>query len=265
MQKVFMPATRLTGVHKTDRTGSFAGMVYEWWKMGLCEIHDNPTPWFWWGEVGDVLLHYRPTLETMPARANYRLGLFANASPPVNGRINVPWTFWASVPSRFESYRSVSNLPHDKRPNRFVFIGSYENLKQRGNRPIEWWEPALDLCEYSKVKAFTNKEYLRTLRQSRFGLCLPGYGPKCWRDVEYLGMGVVPVFTPGCSLEYWSALTPGLHYYFAKSPDEALSLIESTTPERWAEMSEAGKAWYERHCSPLGSFMTTHEIVEANP
>jgi hypothetical protein len=259
-----MPRPRHSGIHRTDRTGSFAGIVYEWWKLGLCEIHENPTPWFWFNQVGDTLLYYRPTLETMPPVANYRLGLFANCSPPVNGRINVPWTFWPSVPSRAELYRHTAQRSYEKRDAGFVFAGSWENLKQRSYRPMEWWRPALDTCHYGNAKKLTNKEYLRLLGRSRFGLVLPGYGPKCWREMEYLAMGVVPIYTPGCSLEFYNPMVCGTHYLYARTPEEARTLIESTSPEQWQILSDNGKAWYERHCSPLGSFVTTVEIIEQN-
>lgn len=262
--KVFMPRPRQSGIHRTDNSKSFAGMVLKWFELGLCEVHDNPTPWFWWGGVGDVLLYHRPTLETMPVNPDYRLGLFANASPPHNGCKNVPWTFWVSDINNYEKYSNLDSPGFAGRDIRFVFCGTYENNSQRGARPIGWWRPVLDRVEYDKTRKLTTQQYLRVLRRARFGLVLPGYGPKCWREIEYLGMGVVPVFTPGCSLAYHNPPTPGMHYHFAKSPEEASQLIGETTQDRWTEMSNAGMAWYDRHCSPMGSFLTTMEIIEEN-
>jgi len=50
------------------------------------------------------------------------------------------------------------------------------------------------------------EDYLVKLSLSKYGLCLPGVGPKCLRDVEYMGVGTVPIFTPGVSIDYYDVL-----------------------------------------------------------
>ena len=55
---------------------------------------------------------------------------------------------------------------------------------------VRWMKPGPDYYKYSQ------KEYLDLIGSSKFGLCLAGYGPKCNREIELIGMGTVPVFAP---------------------------------------------------------------------
>ena len=38
-------------------------------------------------------------------------------------------------------------------------------------------------------------------------------------------------------------------------------LIQSISDEKWIELSNAGRKWYEENCSPIGSFKTTIKII----
>ena len=108
---------------------------------------------------------------------------------------------------------------------------------------------------------YTQEEYLDLLRKSRFGLCLPGYGPKCNREIELMALGVVPIITPGVDLTYFNPLVDGIHYVYVESPEELKSVIEKITESKWVEMSESCLDWFEDNCSVLGSFNTTQKII----
>jgi hypothetical protein len=99
------------------------------------------------------------------------------------------------------------------------------------------------------------------LTWSRFGLCLPGYGPKCNREIEYFATGVVPIVTPGVDMKnYFMAPQKDVHYFVANTPEEFISIVENTTEQVWSTMSEAGKQWWQRYASAEGLFRFTWGI-----
>lgn len=261
MPTVILPKPTKRGFYYSWDRGAFRGLARSWARAGLVEIERSDSPFCWMGSVGDVLLYDRPTLEFLNPDMEYQLGLFGNPDPPVNGRVNSYWTFWSMVPTRMELF-SRSLPGHDDRDIRLVWIGSYENHVQRGYRPVKWWSKATDFCSYSNVKEYTHTQYIRITRRARFGLCLRGYGPKCCRDMEYMALGVVPVFTHGCSISYYNRMTQGVHYLYCETPEQAIEQTTTMHRNQWEDMSQNCLEWYRENCSPAGSFKTTMNIIE---
>jgi hypothetical protein len=100
------------------------------------------------------------------------------------------------------------------------------------------------------------------VKQSKFGLVLPGYGPKCNREIEYLGLGTVPIFTEGCSLDYHNQMVEGVHYLTANNPEDVGDIVQNISENEWNELSANGREWYNVNCSRRGSFDTTKKILE---
>ena len=101
------------------------------------------------------------------------------------------------------------------------------------------------------------------LRKARFGLCLPGFGTKCNREMEYFALGVVPIATP--DVDFTNYLVPpkeGVHYFRAKTPADVKRIVAETTPEKWEEMSAAGNAWWLQNSSAEGLFRLTWGRIE---
>jgi hypothetical protein len=92
-------------------------------------------------------------------------------------------------------------------------------------------------------------------------LCLPGVGPKCLRDMELIGLGTVPIFTPGVSTDYYNKLEKDVHYLYVENPLEVADVIKSCTKEKWEEMSKNCLDWFEQNASPLGVFNVTNKII----
>ena len=64
------------------------------------------------------------------------------------------------------------------------------------------------------------EDYLMKLSQSKYGLCLRGYGSKCHREVELMAFGTVPIITPEVSIK--SNMNPpieNVHYITANNPN----------------------------------------------
>ena len=99
-------------------------------------------------------------------------------------------------------------------------------------------------------------------KYSKFGLTLPGYGPKCNREIEYLGLGTVPIFVDGCDINYYNTMKEDVHYIIAKDPLELKEKVESISKNEWNELSNNGRMWYNKNCSRKGSFEVTKRIIE---
>ena len=110
---------------------------------------------------------------------------------------------------------------------------------------------------------YTQEEYLDLLRDSKFGLCLSGYGPKCNREIELMALGSVPIFTPGVDNTYFEPLIEGVHYLFASTPEKIPELINNIDQYKWETMSLECRNWFERNCSVVGSFNTTKKIINS--
>ena len=85
------------------------------------------------------------------------------------------------------------------------------------------------------------------MKKVKFGLCLRGFGVKCNREIELMGLGVVPIFTPGVSRIYYNRLKKNVHYLSAKTPNDVKEVIRKCSKKLWNKISNAGKKWYENN------------------
>ena len=82
-------------------------------------------------------------------------------------------------------------------------------------------------------------------------------------QIEYFGLGVVPLVAKEVDMTYFDAPIEGKHYFRVESADSLPKIIKGCSKERWEEMSYAGHEWYKKNCSPEGSFKTTEKIIKA--
>ena len=166
--------------------------------------------------------------------------------------------------------RKTPLLGYADRDIESIFLGKIENGVQNQNRKSKDWERAgieLFHCPVDEPGPdhypFTKEEYLEKLRHSKFGLALAGYGPKCNREIELLGMGVVPLFAPEVDNTYYEPLQEGVHFLRVNSPEDVRKVIDSVSESQWKRMHDAGQKWYQRNASPSGSFLITKKIMES--
>ena len=125
-----------------------------------------------------------------------------------------------------------------------------------------FWSTVCDKFELFEEPTIEHEDYLNILSDFKFGLCLPGVGPKCLRDVELIGMGTVPIITPGVCTTYYDPLVENVHYFRANNPSEAQKIMDECDDETWKEMSDNCINWFEKNCSIEGTFNRTVEIIE---
>ena len=111
---------------------------------------------------------------------------------------------------------------------------------------------------------YTHRQYLERLANAKFGLCLAGYGYKCHREIECMAMGCVPVVAPEVDMtNYADAPVEGLHYFRAKTPEEAKAAA-AITAERWTVMSAACRDWWQRNASVDGMWELTQRLSSSS-
>ena len=263
---VFLPsATTGFFAHPGD---SFREMVGLWQKAGYVNVRKHDGTQVWWGSVGadGVLLYDRPTnewrLAAPEAEREWRLALFGN--PKVGSASKaVPWTFWARRPSLVEEMATKPSMSYEERSQGPVFYGKTENAVQERRRQGDWGS----VCqEFVMVKGdekypFTQTEYLEKLASSRFGLCLPGYGFKCHREIECMAMGCVPLVSEWVDMSsYANPPVEGTHYIRLGNSRDIPAVVASVSKESWEAMSAACRAWWAENASCKGSFELTRRL-----
>jgi hypothetical protein len=247
---------------------SFREMVVLWQKAGYINLRRHDGAQVWWGSVGaeGVLLYDRPTnewrLAAPEAEREWRLALFGN--PKVGSAAKaVPWTFWARRPSLLEA-AAASVKGYDERRQGPVFYGKSENPIQERRRQGDW----VSVCEeFVMVKGdekypFTQSEYLEKLGSSRFGLCLPGYGFKCHREIECMAMGCVPLVSESVDMtSYANPPVEGKHYIRLGNSRDIPGVVASVSKESWEVMSAACRQWWAENASCKGSFELTRGLA----
>jgi hypothetical protein len=142
-------------------------------------------------------------------------------------------------------------LTYNERTIESIFIGNFENSTQQKFRQTnENWESVLDVyhCTAGQTHKFTQKEYLMQLRNSKYGLCLRGYGSKCHREVELMAFGTVPIVTPEVSItSYMDPPIENVHYIKATTPKELKEKINAIPQKKWESMSKSCYEWYQRN------------------
>lgn len=255
-----------TPQHKGDTSRELIDM---WEESGYCEIIRGQVNdvFLWANEPNDVLLYEYPRIDSYPyLPEKWNKGLFGNmqfSSPNA-----FPWIFWARHPRKLEEKIKEGIRSYEERDIESVFIGKVENQIQIANRTRHDWSSCVEVFEMpiemgnSLTWPYSQDEYLDMISCSKFGLSLAGFGPKCNREIEYMGLGVVPVVTEEVCMTYHDPLIEGEHYFRIKNPDEFSKIVNSTSKFKWKEMSYNCIEWYDKNCSRKGSFQTTEEILK---
>ena len=209
----------------------------------------------------NVLMYDRPTLEWCNNELlQASLILIGNGDTTIEGKvisskcsdlIIKPWIFWPRKPMVLEHIlKTESILPFRKRTVDSIFIGNIENSVQYNYRSNNKWSDVITEyhCTHGKTHLFTHKEYLMKIRQSKYGLCLRGYGSKCHREVELMAFGVIPLVTEGVTTtSYMEPLIENTHYLLVSSPDDLTLKLQNMTEFKWNIMSQNCCEWYQRN------------------
>jgi len=248
--------------HKGD---SFRELLDIWESEGLCKLEDSPDGFCWVDKPGKILLYDHPRVDDRPV-SPFEYGLFGNTIPNCADDRCKPWIFWGRKPKLIEKHKKEFRRSYQDRKIESIFLGKIENQVQLNNRSSHDWSDCIELFSMPVMMGDTNRwpytqeEYLEKLSYSKFGLCLPGYGPKCNREIEYMAFGVVPIVTPGVDTTYYNKLVENVHFIKISSPED-IDKLREVKEEEWKTLSDNCISWYEENCSSYGSFSTTCKIL----
>ena len=226
------------------------------------ELIDNGHCW-----LGNyILLYDRPTHEWFNQDlANSSLILLGNGHINQEGEllkqnnINVkPWIFWPRRPFIMEKVLENKIKLYSERTIESIFIGNIENSVQNNYRNTQSnWEQALDVyhCTEGTKHKFTQQEYLEQLSNSKYGLCLRGYGSKCHREVELMALGTVPIITSEVSIDsYMDPPIENKHYIRCDNPEKLKEILSNMSEDQWTIMSNNCYEWYKKNVHSKNSF-----------
>ena len=163
----------------------------------------------------------------------------------------LPWIFWPRRPTILEDILKNNRiLSYEERKIESIFIGNIENNVQDNYRNNKSWSEVLTeyYCTKGDKHLFNQEDYLLKLRDSKYGLCLRGFGSKCHREVELMAFGTVPLITEHVSISsYLEPLIENIHYIRVLEPNELIEKIKKISEEEWNIMSNNCYEWYQRN------------------
>lgn len=210
----------------------------------------------------NILTYDRPTLEWCNEEIfNSSIMLLGNGDINIEGEklkkvipnINIkPWIFWPRKPILLENILKTKGiLSYNERKIESIFIGNFENsVQEKYRKTNKSWNNVLSEyhCTKGQKHKFTHEEYLLKLRESKYGLCLRGYGSKCHREVELMAFGTIPVVTPEVTTSsYMEPLIENTHYLKVKNVEDFKNKVNIIPQKKWEEMSNACYEWYQRN------------------
>ena len=256
-------------------TVGFRELVWLWAQKGWVNLEVSASVKNCWLEAsGRVLLFDRPILKHLtedPDAIRASSGLFANLSVDLATKYvpnSGPWFFWPRHPRLLNLM--IPDLKHKERDLLDIFIGNvHTSLQLQHRAPFQNLKGIASFFSLMSGRdhRFLPPDYYRMLARSKYGICLAGFGAKCFREIEYMALGVVPVCFPGVDLTgYFDPPVEGEHFYRVASVQEYIELRKWLSAEgsgRWRRMSENCRQWYDRNASIEGSFLTTMKALEA--
>tara|TARA_Y100000389_G_scaffold204655_1_gene258626 strand:- start:16168 stop:18519 length:2352 start_codon:yes stop_codon:yes gene_type:complete len=218
-----------------------------------------------------IILYDRPTLEWINNEVlSSHLLLLGNGDISLEGQMlqnkkiyTKPWIFWPRNPKLYEELLEKGGY-NENRKIETLFIGNNENPVQDKYRNNMEWKDVIEEYHITKgtIHKFTAEEYLYKLRDSKYGLCLRGYGSKCHREVECMGFGTVPIITENVSINsYINSPIENIHYIYVEKPEDLKEKLKNITEEEWKIMSKNCTEWYMKNVHSTNSWKLTIDFL----
>ncbi len=264
LPKIYVPAVRTDGFHKHVGDG-FRELVELWSEAGYIERIFHNGVFCWLGSIGDTLLYDRRSddwLQTDVPEAEKTHKRLVKVEDVIN---------WARRPRLVAGTAAIT-----QRKKNLVFYGHIETARHFRVRSakatgIDWSSACDDFAMPVGSKyQYSQTEYLDRIKDSYYGLCLPGTGARTNREAEYVALGIVPIFVGGsapsktgsqtlCGAQPTPGLKKGIHYLEAATLEEATAIVSQaqtsiTAASDWIKMSAACRAFYEANWSPEASW-----------
>ena len=244
----------------------FRELIDLWFENGFCnvvlnskgnenireDLREEARPWMnlegdFSCAQNDILLYDNTRGDKLDYIKGWNKALFANEVLDLPN--SSPWIWWVRFPRIYYRFQELNKyLNFHERNNESIFIGNYTNENRRGNwnEYISFFYMGNHSQHFQNNMQFNYNEYLKRLANSKFGLDLPGQGPKTLRFAEYCGLGVVPIITSGIVVKCFNEVKEGIHYFFAKNPKQVSEIINDCSIHTWQRMSINCIKWFEQ-------------------
>jgi hypothetical protein len=250
---------------------SFREMARIWAERGYVELQrSSKTPFCWLGGIGQTLLYDRANYDWLEhEKPAYKLLLAGN--PDASLKPNAKqWNFWPRRPELVEKLAAeLSAIPFSKREKTLVFYGKVENSVQGKARKIA--DTVAKACDEFDMPVgttqrykYSQEDYLKAIANSKYGLCMAGYGPKCNREIELMAVGTVPVVAPDVDMDHYAnSPQEDVHYIrmYNTDPSAIQKQLSEISALTWKKMSAAAHKWWQENASADGLWRATKELV----
>jgi len=250
--------------HKGD---SFREIIKLWHRDGFVDVLESPDRYVWMDDHGEILLYDYDLVTDFGGLPEFKIGLFGNQVPQDIDNA-YPWILWARNPHLLEqAVLTMKKVLPRYRMWKSMFVGKVENETQFKNRfqtKIDWTKHIQNFAVVKGAQTpypYTPQDYLYNMSITKFAFLLPGYGPKCNRDIEATALGAIPVVTPGVATDYWNEWEEGVNFLRMETEDD-IEGIYNTSDDILESIQQNNYEWYKKNCSSKGSFDTTLEIVK---
>jgi len=249
----------------------FYDLVMEWHKRGWCDVKEHKGPYYWINNINSILFFDRDQVADLidKKRVNprwesevpYKYAFFTNEYNLENDR-NFKFEYWSYHPVELEEKSKAKGInSYQERTISSIFLASIENETQEYFRnKFQGWETTIeefyiaDKLNKKEGAKYSFEEYLEKISYAKFGVCMRGNGPKCYREVEYAAFGTPLIITEGVDTNYPVPLIEGTHYFFAKDKEDIQKIVAETDEQTWQKMSQAVRKWYEENFTTEAMF-----------
>lgn len=215
----------------------------------------------WVGRIGGLAIE-PSCVDYISDKYEYVLACQYRSAWKNNNKI-LPWNFYVRS---WSSYEEVKKEFPIKKSIKSIFSGTIRGNRHDRNK----WINSTEIFSYRPARRYTRtnflfptlKEYYRALAKTKYGLCPVGDVSVCQRETETMGMGCVPIFTPGVEWDYYVPPKENVHFIFANTPEEMNKKIDEITENDRIELARNGMEYFEKYCSPSGLWNSVLENIE---
>lgn len=212
-------------------------------------------------KIGNDLIDVRDVSTCAVISANY---FPENDSESFGARV-YPSFFWARDPFLVERLGATRRGFYD-REIESIFVGKANNNVQRKYRDGFEFSNYIELFSLTgknEPYPFTQAEYLKKMINSRFCLSLRGYGQKCNRELEALGLGCILLVNSDVDVRhYHNPLVENVHFIKYRELSDIKDKINKMNVSEWEYMSRQSVGWYKENSSLNGSFEVLKNVCE---
>ena len=263
--RLIIPKQPTRNPHFRHANDSYRMYPRLWQKQNMDVVmEENPHRQNCW--LGNAVMMYdRPTLQWMNEESKVAsMILMGNGGKDeiktIQTKYNTnvkSWIFWPRDIGVYLETRT--NKTYDERNVGSIFIGNFENPVQQKHRQSGDWSGVIEEFHLTggHKHLFTKQQYVQKIGNAKYGLCLRGFGSKCHREVELMGVGTVPIVTPGVEIDsYADPPKEGVHYIRVSHPNEIRQKLSTISQTKWVEMSVACVEWFNRNLTWQNTIQT---------